>query len=107
MLPRRERISRVRFPKGRGVSFAFSFGTVRLFPSEDFRATVVISKKTIRSAVFRHKGKRKGYDALSVLRESPVGAMYVFYPNRGALSVSVAVMKNAFMKTFSKKSPSE
>jgi RNase P protein component len=104
MLPRRERLSRAQFPKGRGASFAFSFGTVRVFPSQDFRTAVVISKKTIRSAVFRHKGKRKGYDALASLKEGQGPAGYVFYPNREVLTTSVAVMKNELGKKFLKNS---
>jgi ribonuclease P protein component len=104
MLPRRERLSRAQFPKGRGVSFTFPFGTVRVFPSQDFRIAVVISKKTIRSAVFRHKGKRKGYDALSVLRDVRAAAGYVFYPNREVLTTSVAAMKNELVKKFLKNS---
>lgn len=102
MLPRRERVSRAQFPKGRGVSFAFPFGSVRIFPAEHFRVAVVISKKTIRSAVFRHKGKRKGYDALQALKELRGAAAYVFYPNREVITTSVATMKQVFVKTFTK-----
>lgn len=103
MLPRRERLSRAQFPKGRGVSFVFPFGTVRVFPSDTFRATVVISKKTIRSAVFRHKGKRRGYDALAILRAATSPAAYVFYPNRSVLTAPLLAMQEAFSKTFLKK----
>lgn len=102
MLPRRERLSRAQFPKGRGQSFVFSFGTVRVSAAPDFRAAVVISKKTIRSAVFRHKGKRKGYDALTSLKELGGASAYVFYPNREVLTTSVAVMRQSFLKKFSK-----
>lgn len=107
MLPRRERVSRAQFPKGRGASHVFSFGTLRAHPSPVFRATVVISKKTIQSAVFRHKGKRKGYEALKTLKELAPGALYVFYPNREILKISVTSIKEDFIKKFSKKTPGE
>ena len=100
MLPRRERIMRAGFPKGRGGSTPFSFGTVRVFPSETFRGSVVISKKTIRSAVKRHKGKRKGYQALKALRGLGAVSAYVFYPNQNVLSESVSGMILAFKKRF-------
>lgn len=107
MLSRRERVSRALFPKGRGISHVFSFGTLRTHPSPVFRATVVISKKTITSAVFRHKGKRKGYEALKTVKELAPSALYVFYPNRGVLKTSVTSMRKDFTKKFSKKTPSE
>lgn len=103
MLSRRERVSRARFPKGRGVSHVFSFGTLRVFPTGPFSASVVISKKTIASAVFRHKAKRKGYEVLKAVKELAPSALYVFYPNREILKTSVTGMREDFTKKFSKK----
>jgi ribonuclease P protein component len=101
MIPRRERIPRAEFPKGQGHSVAFSFGTLRTYPSPSFRATVVISKKTLRSAVDRHRGKRKAYAALVVFKKLGGKASYIFYPNRSILSESVTTLTEIFRKRFS------
>ncbi|MBX9765030.1 ribonuclease P protein component [Patescibacteria group bacterium] len=74
---------------------------MRVFPSHTFRASVVISKKTLRRAVDRHKGKRKAYTALAVLRKSSATAAYVFYPNKNILSEQLPAMTSAFQKRFS------
>ncbi len=101
MLPKRERLSRAQFPKGRGVSTPFSFGTVRTFPADSYKASVVISKKTLRRAVDRHKGKRKAYNALRALNSSNSKQVYVFYPNQTILTEKLSVIVQTLKKRFS------
>ena len=92
MLPRKNRISRKDFPthKDRGNRvFLPLFTAVFYKGSMESRASVVVSKKTARTAVVRNKQRRRFYELLEpYFKTIKAPITVVVYPKTDALKAS-------------------
>jgi len=89
MLPKNERLSRLSFPQKRPTKrYSLPWGSLSLYESSDFRASVVVSKKVLKKAHERNRLKRRIYSALEELqKESSHKIMLVVYPRAEALTL--------------------
>lgn len=88
MLPRKNRVSRKKFPvyPTKGLRISSSLFTAVVYPQEhDVAVSVVVSKKTAKTAVLRNRIRRRLYAAVEpFLTTFMRGAIIVFYPNINA-----------------------
>lgn len=88
MLSKKERISRIDFPKVKGGRVHFEFGTLSFFPSLPPSAAVVVPKKSFKTSVVRHRVKRRILAILGdAVRSGKVKLGIVACPNGKALWV--------------------
>ena len=103
MLPKKNRISRKDFPTGPRQGFrVFSplFSGV-VYPKDKgiLRVSVVVSKKTAKTAVVRNLLKRRFYSLIELYRKDFLqGAMIVFYPKMEAIKAPFSEIKTEFEK---------
>lgn len=97
MLPRRNRISRKNFPSHQAKSVrGFSTFFTAVFYStknKESRASVVVSKKTAKSAVVRNKLRRRFYELLGFYFKSMTPTTIVVYPKKEAQLAQYEVLK--------------
>jgi ribonuclease P protein component len=92
MLPKKSRLSRTSFPKSKpSQRVTFSWGSISLYPSNVFMASVVVSKKTLPRAVDRNRATRRAYAALARVSPAPKLAVIVF-PRREALKAPFTLL---------------
>lgn len=80
MLNKKERISRKEFNEIFPISKTKrgSFFVLKKYNTPFFKASIVVSKKVLKSSVERHSLKRKIYDMLRFLnKESPLHGMHI------------------------------
>lgn len=105
MLPRKNRISRKDFPSHSVKGFrAFSplFSGV-FYPKKDgfSRASVVVSKKTAKTAVVRNALRRRFYDLVApYIKDSVSPFVLVVYPKAEAKAAEIGVLKAEIEKAF-------
>ena len=98
MLPQKNRIARKDFPTGprqgfRVFSPLFS-GVVHPQKGGGVRVSVVVSKKTAKTAVVRNSLRRRFYAAMSpYLASFSQGALIVLYPKIEAKKASYSILK--------------
>lgn len=103
MLPQKNRILRKDFPTGSRQGFrVFSplFSGV-VYPKEKgiLRASVVVSKKTAKTAVVRNLLKRRFYALTKLYKKDFLqGTMIVFYPKKESIKASFSEIKAEFEK---------
>ena len=131
---REKRIPRARFPKTRGVRAVFAFGALSFFPELDSSVAVVsetpapaalrpheselsrgssfavvASKKTFKTAILRHRVKRRVLNALKRVQDVvDIRGGVIVYPNQHALKARFSDLENALKEIIlklSKKSP--
>ena len=79
MLNKGARLTRSSFPKKRArIQHIFPWGTVSEYPGGTFMAAVVVSKKTLKTAVDRNLARRRLYAALKAEISSKGGTFTVF-----------------------------
>lgn len=87
MLPKKFRFSSRSFPRTKPtVRRTFSWGSASLYTATSFQAAVVISKKTLKSAVDRNRARRRVYAALA--KAAPETGAIVVFPNASVLKES-------------------
>ncbi len=102
MLPKKNRISRKDFPahsrQGFRVSSPLFSGTV--YPNkEGVRVSVVVSKKTAKTAVARNYLRRIFYEAVSeYIKNFSISVLIVFYPKIDAQKTQFIVLKKEIEK---------
>lgn len=101
MLPRKERLSRKEFNR------FFSFGkkipsasfTLVYTPHEKLYTSVVVSKKTARTAVARNKARRRVYDIVRKARdEQNIHGVYIFLTKSSVVHTDYATLKEEVRK---------
>lgn len=96
MLPQKARLSREEFPKKRATQrHSLPWGAVLLYPNNQFKASVVVSKKTLKKAHERNRLKRRVYAALSALSKDTVviKVNVVVLPRAEALTLPLDTLK--------------
>jgi ribonuclease P protein component len=89
MLPHKNRFTRSSFPKSKPARrIQFAWGSVSLYEALTFKASVVVSKKTLPRAVDRNRATRRAYAALKAANPRAIGA--VVFPRREALTAPFA-----------------
>lgn len=79
MLNKGARLTRSSFPKKRArIQHIFPWGTVSEYPGGPFKAAVVVSKKTLKTAVDRNFARRRLYTAMKEEISSKGGTFTVF-----------------------------
>lgn len=103
MLARKNRISTKDFPsfRNKGIRFLSPFFSLTTYPATDkVRISVVVSKKTAKTAVSRNRVRRQFYAILQPLISGfSRNALLVFYPKTEALKTSSALLKKDIEKT--------
>ena len=106
MLPRKNRVSRKKFPvyPTKGLRISSSLFTAVVYPQEhDVAVSVVVSKKTAKTAVLRNRIRRRLYAAVEpFLKTFARGAIIVFYPNIKAGQVPLDILKNEVIEMLKK-----
>lgn len=108
MLPRKNRITRKDFPSRdmRGFRvfsplFSAVFYQTSGKSSLQSRASVVVSKKTAKTAVARNTLRRRFYDLLApYFKDLPVPTMVVIYPKIDAQKAPFSTLKSEVEKAF-------
>ena len=107
MLPQKNRIPRKDFPghKVQGFRVYFPFFTAVFYkPGKEVsmsRASVVVSKKTAKSAVERNTLRRRFYDLLApFFREAVEVTTVVIYPKADAQKAEFSLLKREIEKSF-------
>ncbi|HAS84459.1 MAG TPA: hypothetical protein DCS23_00055 [Candidatus Yonathbacteria bacterium] len=102
MLPRKNRISRKDFPtqKDRGNRVFLPLFTAVFYKGNTIsRASVVVSKKTTKTAVVRNKQRRRFYNLLApYFRILPTPITVVIYPKVDAQKASFSFLNNEIEK---------
>jgi ribonuclease P protein component len=106
MLARKNRVSKAEFPtpRSKGVRFVSLLFSGILYPTgKSTKFSVVVSKKTARTAVSRNLIRRRFYSAVGpLLKEIKTAALVVFYPKIEAAKTSFVELekeiKNVFIK---------
>lgn len=98
MLPRNNRVSRKEFPvyPTRGFRVSSPLFTAAIYPREHgVGISVVVSKKTAKTAVLRNRIRRRLYATVAPFLKTFVhGSIIVFYPNINAGQVPIDILKN-------------
>jgi ribonuclease P protein component len=95
MLPKKNRFSRSSFPRsGPQKRVAFLWGSVTLYPSDSFKAAVVVSKKTLPHAVDRNRVTRRAYAALARLSPAPRIGVVIFLRREALQAPFGLIMKD-------------
>jgi ribonuclease P protein component len=100
VLPQRQRLKKDAFPAAltRGVRVSSpNLSAIILHDAEGFG--VVVSKKTLKSAVDRHRAKRRVFSALRSLTSLPTGA--VIFPKATILTLPYPALKEELGKLLS------
>ncbi|MEK7126437.1 MAG: ribonuclease P protein component [Patescibacteria group bacterium] len=101
MFPRRKRLSRPEFPSatksGRRISSEHFTAVV---PKDAEGYAVVVSKKTARLSVTRHKIKRRVLEALRRL-PSPLPSSVVLYPRASVLDMGYDALQQELIRLLS------
>ncbi|MBI2025304.1 ribonuclease P protein component [Candidatus Kaiserbacteria bacterium] len=101
MFPRRKRLSRAEFPSalknGRRVSSA-NFSAILSKNAAGY--AVIVSKKTARLSVTRHRIKRRALEALRRLN-SAIPASVILYPRASVLDMGYDELKQELTKLLS------
>lgn len=93
MLNKSARLSRSSFPKKKArIQHIFPWGTVSEYPGGPFKAAVVISKKTLKTAVDRNLARRRLYAAMKEEISSKESTFTVF-PRTAVLKTSFSSLK--------------
>lgn len=108
MLPRKNRISRKDFPSHKvqgGRAFSPYFTAVFYQPgkagAKESHASIVVSKKTAKTAVARNTLRRRFYDLLApYFKELPTPVTVVVYPKIDAQNAPFSVLKLEIEKAF-------
>lgn len=100
MFPRRKRLSRSAFPLAvkNGQRISSEHLTV-VIPKDAEGYAVVVSKKTARLSVTRHKIKRRALEALRRLPNSPRSV--ILYPRASILDVGYDELRQELIKILS------
>ena len=101
MLPRRSRLAREDFsPEMLRHSRRLSSANFSFLVPENVRGyAVIISKKTVRLSVTRHRLKRR---VLAALRSLPLPPALIVYPRITALDLSLEDLKKELLQVLSK-----
>jgi len=105
MLPKKNRISRKDFPshntKGFRVFSPYFSAVFYKTEAKDCRASVVVSKKTSRTAVDRNTLRRRFYDLIaSYFKETPSPITVVVYPKIEAKKITFLALKSEIERAF-------
>ncbi len=95
MLPRKNRLVRATFPTSRPLKrVQYSWGSISLYPEKPgFKASVVVSKKTLPRAVDRNRATRRAYAALRKVFETRASnTVAVVFPKKEVLIVPFGLM---------------
>lgn len=97
MLPKKNRISKEDFPaqKMHGLRFSPSLFSGVVYKNEtDVRVSVVVSKKTAKTAVVRNRIRRRVYNAIRpYIKLFLFPVLIVFYPKKDTSTVEFNVLK--------------
>lgn len=93
MLSKKARLSRDEFPTQRATKrHPLPWGAVLRYPHDNFKASVVVSKKTLKKAHERNRLKRRVYAALEALTPR-VPMKVVILPRSEALTLPLDTLK--------------
>lgn len=93
MLNKGARLTRSSFPKKRArIQHIFPWGTVSEYPQGPFKAAVVVSKKTLKTAVERNRVRRRLYAAAKTEIASK-GGTYTLFPRATVLKTPFSSIK--------------
>ncbi|MEK7613335.1 MAG: ribonuclease P protein component [Patescibacteria group bacterium] len=96
MLSKKERLSRVSFPKKRAqLRHNFTWGAVSFYPSKTLHVGVVVSKKVLKRAVDRNKVRRRLYEAAKNGLKEETGT-FICIPRSEVLTISFKTLENDF-----------
>lgn len=103
MLARKNRISTKEFPsfKNKGNRFSSPLFSATIYPTTTgFKASIVVSKKTAKTAVSRNRIRRQFYAIVeTLLKKLKNSALVVFYPKTEALTTSQTQLKKEIEET--------
>jgi len=106
MLARKNRVSSIEFPaaKDRGSRLVSTLFSGTLYPSKtNTKFSVVVSKKTAKTAVSRNRIRRRFYSALEPLtRELKTAVLVVFYPKTSVVKIPFEGLKEEIRGIFIK-----
>lgn len=108
MLPKKNRIPRKDFPahKAQGLRVFSPFFSIVIYQSKETttkesRASVVVSKKTAKTAVARNTLRRRFYDILAqYFKGVPTPVTVVIYPKTDAQKAKFSILKLEMGKAF-------
>lgn len=105
MLPKQKRIQKKNFPSlsGKGRSFFADQITLRIIPQQEktfSKASIVVSKKVLKTAVGRNRIRRRVYATLEeFLPNIQSGFFLIFYPKAPIEKISSKELRNQIFTT--------